>query len=97
MAKLKRIGVLSSSKLLAVLMAFIGLIAGMLYSFGGAIYDVLTTGSVNLGTALAFLALIGMPIIFAMFGFIVGLIEAFLYNLFAKWFSGIEIDFEQKL
>jgi hypothetical protein len=44
---------------------------------------------------LAFGALIGMPIIFATFGFIVGLIEAFLYNLFARWFGGIEIDFEQ--
>lgn len=74
-------------------MAHVGLVAGILYSFGGAIYDVLTTGSVNLGTALAFLALIGMPIIFAAFGFIVGLIEAVLYNLFAGWFGGVEIDF----
>jgi hypothetical protein len=44
---------------------------------------------------LAFGALIGMPIIFATFGFIVGLIEAFLYNLFARWFGGIVLDIEQ--
>ncbi len=48
-----------------------------------------------MGTALAFLALIGMPITFAAFGFVVGLIEAFLYSLFAKWYGGIEIDFGQ--
>ncbi len=48
----------------------------------------------NWGTALAFLALIGMPLIFAVFGFITGLIEAFLYNLFASWFGKIELDFE---
>ena len=93
MAKLKKIGMFSFAKFQAVLMALVGLIFGILYSFGGAIYDVLTTGSVNLGTALAFLALIGMPIMFATFGFIVGLIAAFLYNLFARWFGGIEIDF----
>ena len=84
MSKLRNIKVFSLAKFQAVLMAPVGLVAGILYSFGGAIYDVLTTGSVNLGTALAFLALIGMPIVFATFGFIVGLIEAFLYNLFAR-------------
>jgi hypothetical protein len=95
MAKLKKIGVLFLAKLQAVIMAFVGLIAGILYSFGGAIYDVLTTGSVNSGTALAFLALIGMPIVSATFGFIVGAIGAFLYNSVAGWFGGIEMDFEQ--
>jgi len=94
MTKLKKIGVLSSSKLFAVLMGVIGLITGIIYSFGGAIYDVITTGSVNLGTALAFFALIGMPIIFALPGFIIGSIGAFLYNLVADWIGEIEMDFE---
>ena len=76
-------------------MSFVGLIAGILYSFGGAIYDLLTSGTVNWGTALAFLALIGMPILFATFGFLVGLIEAFLYNLFARRIGGIELEIEQ--
>jgi len=65
-----------------------------LLQFGGAIYDALTIG-LNLGTALAFFALIGMPISYAAFGFLLGLIEAFLYNLFTKWFGGIEMDFKQ--
>ena len=76
-------------------MSFVGLIAGILYSFGGAIYDVLTSGSVYWGTALAFLAIIGMPIVFASFGFIVGLIEVYLYNLFAPLIGGIDLDIEQ--
>jgi hypothetical protein len=94
MAKLRKIGVLSSSKFSGALMAFIGLIAGILYSFGGAIYDLLTTGA-NLGTALAFLALIGMPIIFAIPGFVLGAIGALLYNLVAGWVGGMEMDFER--
>ncbi|MDH3197720.1 MAG: hypothetical protein OEO21_05715 [Candidatus Krumholzibacteria bacterium] len=88
MAQLKRIGVLSSAKLQAILMAYVGLIAGILYSFGGAIYDVVTTGSVNWGTALAFFALIGMPIVFATFGFMTGVIGASLNNLVARWVGG---------
>ena len=94
MTKIKKIGVLSFAKFQAVLFSFVGLIAGILYSFGGAIYDLLTSGSVNLGTALAFLALIGIPITFGVFGFIVGLIEAFLYNILVRWFGGISLDFE---
>jgi hypothetical protein len=84
MVKFKRLGILSSAKLQAILMGFIGLIAGILYSFGGAIYDVFTIG-LNGGTALAFLALLGMPILAATFGFITGVIGASLNNLVARW------------
>lgn len=89
--KLKKIKAFSLAKFQAVLLAYVGLLAGILYSFGGLIYDLLTIG-LNLGTALAFLALIGMPVIFAVFGFILGLVEAILFNLFANWLGGIEID-----
>ena len=82
------------AKLHAVIMAVAGLIAGILYSFGGLIYDLFTIG-LNGGTALAFFALIGMPVLFAAFGFIAGAVGAILYNFAARWFGGIEIDFEQ--
>jgi hypothetical protein len=95
MAKLKRLGVLFSAKLQAILMAFLGLIAGILYSFGGALYD-LSTGGFSSGTALAFMALVGMPVMFALFGFFVGGIGAFLYNLALKRISGIEVELEQE-
>ena len=74
-------------------MAVIGLVAGFLYSFGGAAVDVLvTTGliasastpGVSWGTALAFLALVGMPVYFAVFGFAAGAIGASLYGLVAR-------------
>jgi hypothetical protein len=95
MARLKRLGVLFLAKLQALVMAFVGLIAGILYAFGGAIYELLT-GTLNSGTALAFGALIGMPIVFGAFGFIAGAIGAVLYNLVAGWVGGIETDFETK-
>ena len=94
MATLKNIRVLSLAKLQGAMMTFVGLIAGIVYSFGGAIYEALT-GSLNSGTALAFSALIGIPVLFAVFGFLTGAIEAYLYNVASKWFGGIEIDIEQ--
>jgi hypothetical protein len=96
MAKIETIRVHSFAKFQAVLMAPVGLLAGILYSFGGAIYEVLSPQlQLNPGSALAFLALIGMPITFAAFGFIVGLVEAVLYNPFARWLGGLEMDFVQ--
>ena len=93
MAKLRRLGVIFSAKLQAVVMAFVGLIAGILYAFGGAIYELLT-GTLNSGTAIAFLALIGMPIMFSIVGFMAGALGALLYNLVAGWIGGLEMDFE---
>jgi ABC-type multidrug transport system permease subunit len=104
MAKVKKINVLSLVRFQAIMGAIIGLILGIAYSFGGLIIDALVsaglitsseTPGLSYGTVLAFGALIGMPIIFSIFGFIVGLLEAFLFNLFARWMEGIELDFEK--
>jgi len=104
MARVKKLRVLSFAKFQAVLFALLGLIAGIVYSFGGLVIDALvsigwitdsSTPGLSFGTVLALGALIGMPIMFAVIGFIAGLIEAVLYNLFARWSGGIEMDFEQ--
>lgn len=94
MAKLRRVGVLFLAKLQASAMAFVGLAAGVAYAVGGAISDLARTGAVNPGTALAFLALLGMPALFAAFGFVAGAIGAVVYNLTSKWYGGIGSDFD---
>lgn len=90
--RIKRFKPFSLARFQAILGACLGLGAGILYSFGGLIYDLLTIG-LNRGTALAFLALIGMPVGFAAGGFVLGIVEAILFNIFSKWFGGMEIDF----
>ena len=90
----EKIGLLPSAVLFAVVMAFVGLIAGIMYSFGGAIYDVLvsanaissnSTPGVSYGTALAFLAILGMPAMFGAFGFALGIVGAVVYNVVSGW------------
>jgi hypothetical protein len=105
MNKIKKIGVFSFARFQAILAGLIGLVCGILYSFGGLIIDVLVslemlspvtmeTPGLSSGTVLAFGALIGMPVIFMVAGFILGIMEAILYNLFAKWSGGLKIDLE---
>jgi len=93
MARLKRIGLLFFGKLVASILGMAGLAAGLLYSGVGAIYDAATTG-LNTGTVLAFLAILTMPILGAIAGFVGGVAGAVIYNLSTGWFVGIETDFE---
>ena len=103
MKKLKKIKVFSFALFQALLFGLVGLLAGILYSFGGLAIDTLVsldliitneTPGLSYGTVLAFGALIGMPLIGAGAGFILGGIEAILYNLFAKYSGGVKISFD---
>lgn len=80
MSKYKKVRELSIAKSFAIGGAILGLFLGILYSFGGVIVDFFNQ-QLGFGTVLAFGALLGMPLIFASFGFILGLIGAFFYNI----------------
>jgi hypothetical protein len=100
---IKKLNPLSFAKFQALLGALLGLVAGVIYSFGGLVIDTLVTlgwiattetPGLSYGTVLAFGALIGMPIIGLIAGLVVGFISAILYNLYAKWFGGTDLDVE---
>jgi hypothetical protein len=101
--KIKKLNLISFSKFQGVLGALLGLVAGIIYSFGGLAIDVLVTlgwvattetPGLSHGTVLAFGALVGMPLIGLVAGLVVGFISAILYNLYAKWFGGMDLDVE---
>ncbi|RMG80245.1 MAG: hypothetical protein D6707_06725 [Bacteroidetes bacterium] len=104
MPKVKKIGIFSLAKLHTIVGAIVGLILGIIYSFGGLLLDTLVslgwitsneTPGLSYGTVLAFGALIGMPFIFAVIGLAIGLIVAVVYNIFAKITGGIELNIWQ--
>ena len=87
-----------------VMMAYAGLVAGIIYSFGGLVIDSLVslgwiatneTPGLSHGTILAFGALVGMPAYFAAFGFVTGIIGATVYNFVSQWFGRVTIDVEK--
>lgn len=94
MKKVKKMKAFSYAEFQMIVMAFAGIVGGMLYAFIGAMYDA-STGNIGYGTALAFLAIPIMPIYFAVFGFVTGVIGAFLYNQFATFIRLKEMDFEK--
>ena len=83
-----RLKILPTATMLARWMAYLGLVCGVLYSVGGLVVDVLysvgglvvdvLTIGLNWGTAMAFMALVGMPIVFGTFGFLSGALFALI-------------------
>ena len=107
MKTIRKLNVFQFALFQAFLLFLIGVLCGILYSFGGLIIDSMVslgwlspekmeTPGLSYGTVLAFGALIGMPLIGAGIGFATGIIEAILYNIYAYFFRGIKLDFELK-
>jgi hypothetical protein len=98
----KRIGVLSLAKMQGVVMAVVGLMIGLIY---GSILMILSAvmmssgergaGSAAAGGVVGGLAImILMPIFYAVLGFGIGALSAFVYNIAARSIGGVELELE---
>ena len=89
---LKRIGTMSLAKVFGVLYAAIGLLAGVfmaLISLAGA-----GSSQAGFGMGMGIAAVIVLPVLYGVLGFIGGLLTAWLFNLAAGWVGGVELDLE---
>ena len=92
MATLRRIDPFSCAKIYALFNLFIGLIFGIFY---GVFFLILGAVAGEAGIALVgfgIAAIIGIPLVSAVFGLIIGLIGAAIYNFIASRFGGLEIE-----
>jgi hypothetical protein len=96
---LRRVGVLSSGKIVGVMYAVLGLIYGgffALISLAGLAIPRQNAGFDPMGFMLVggAMMLIIAPIAGAIFGFISGIIAAAIYNVVASIAGGLELDFD---
>src|SRR6476646_10786244 len=97
--RIRKLGVLSFAKMQGVMGLIIGVIYGLIiiaYSLLGAS---ILKGNSSLavgggGVVVGIIAMIAIPIIYGIIGFIGGAIGALLYNLFAGMVGGVEIEVE---
>jgi hypothetical protein len=100
MVVLTRLGVWSVAKLQAIIMAFVGLLVGLFFALItfalGPIAGVTgSTSGAGILAGLGFLSIIIFPVIYGLMGLVGGAIGAWIYNLIAGWFGGIEMEFKQ--
>lgn len=101
--RIRKLGVLSVAKMYAVMMLILMLIICIPY---GLLIIVMTLGGASNmggdgawalgggGVAIGLLVMIGLPILYAIFGFVFGAIGALIYNVLAGIVGGIEIEVE---
>ncbi len=95
MVKIKRIGVLSMGKIYGMLCAIMGLIFGAIMTLVSLVGLAISSSSTGMfGVLFGVGAIIFLPIVYGVMGFIMGLITALLYNLIASWVGGLEVETE---
>lgn len=97
---LARIGVLSAAKMLGVMYALFGLIFGAFFSLLSVLGAAVNNGGHG-GSGIPFPfvgigAIIILPIMYGLMGFIGGAIAAAIYNVVAGFAGGIEMDFQRR-
>jgi len=98
--QLKRIGPLSCARMAAVLYAALGLIVGFFVSvaalLGMALGSVVEgePGAALIGLLFGIGAIVLLPIVYGLLGFVCALVGAALYNLVARLTGGIELELE---
>ena len=101
--RIRKLGILSVAKIYAVMMLIISLLISIPY--GLIIIIISLTGAGNVGGQKAFALggggvilglgiMIGLPIMYGIMGFIGGALSALIYNIFAGFVGGIEIEVE---
>ena len=99
--KLKRIAPLQAGKMLAALYGLLSLVLVPFMLAFMALGSLAARSQVGanvpalpmmLGMGVGFV--IALPLMYALMGFVFGVIGAWVYNLLAKWIGGFELDFE---
>lgn len=101
--RIKKLGILSVAKIYAAIMFVISLLISIPYGLFIIIFSLSGAGSVGGqgglalgggGIILGLGLMIGMPIMYGAMGFVFGALGALLYNLFAGFVGGVEIEVE---
>jgi hypothetical protein len=91
---IKRVGPVSCAKILGVIYAIFGLVAGVIFSLISLAGTFAPNSRLPGGGLFGTFAIVLMPITYGIVGFISALIGAWLYNVLAGLVGGIEMDVE---
>jgi hypothetical protein len=100
MKEIKKINVLSVSKILGLSFAIMGFIIGIAVGFVmfviGSAFDAFNGFTTLIAPGLGIVGFIIIPMIYGLVGFIIGGLSTLIYNILASWIGGIEIEVTEK-
>jgi hypothetical protein len=89
---INRLGPLSVAKISGVLYAMFGLLAGAVFSLAALAGATGSETANPFGPLMGIGAIVVLPIVYGVLGFVASLLAALLYNLIAGLVGGIEVD-----
>ncbi|HLF17931.1 MAG TPA: hypothetical protein VI749_03440 [Candidatus Omnitrophota bacterium] len=95
LVQIKRLGIVSLAKIMAVLYGLFGLLMGLFVSLMKAL-GIEATGEAAQLQSVGFAAIIIFPIVYALIGAVSGLLTAFFFNLVVGWTGGLEMEILEK-
>jgi hypothetical protein len=96
MKKVKRVRPLSLGKMFGAIYGVMGLIAGGAITIFSILGKSLSTTEGDFGGSMFGVgAIILVPLIYGVMGFVLGVISGWLYNIAAKLVGGVEVEIEE--
>jgi hypothetical protein len=101
--RIRKLGVLSVAKIQSLVMLVVSLLISIPYGLIIIVYSLFGASMVGGnasyavgggGVVVGILVMVGLPIFYAIIGFIFGAISALVYNLFSGIVGGVEIEVE---
>jgi hypothetical protein len=90
----KSVGVLSFGKIMGSIYGILGLVFMPFFLLIGIVSSFAGNKGAAFGAAGSLTMAVLFPILYGAIGFVAGVIGASLYNLFAKWIGGIELQLQ---
>lgn len=90
----KSVGVMSVAKIMGLIYGCMGLIFAPFFLLMGLIGSLAGAEKSPFAGIFGMVFAILMPVLYGVLGFVAGAIGALLYNLFAKWVGGFEVEVE---
>ena len=93
---IKSVGVLSVAKILGVMYFAMGLLVAPLFLMIGLVGSLANKGSNPFGPAVGVVLAFTIPVFYGGMGFVMGALTAFVYNIFAQWLGGVELELQAR-
>jgi hypothetical protein len=91
---IKSLGVLSCAKIGGAVQAAIGIVFMPFFLLAGLVGALANTGTERVSSVVFVVFAIFLPVFYGVFGFLMGALAAWVYNLVSKWTGGIELELQ---
>jgi hypothetical protein len=97
MVVVKKIGLMSIAKIQALVWMVSGLILAVVQAVWFSFSPPQAAAFAGVSASEVYWGILIVPLSWAVFGFLMGMLFGWIYNLFSSWIGGVELELEEKI